>query len=89
MARVQWQIQRRVESPFDLKFHLQWTFWINLIDFGHFSFYFSSKSQQILLPVNVCKIAGGVENSVLRRLIWAYTFCSGLSVQIRIVCTVI
>ena len=47
-----------VESPFDSKFYLHWKFWINLIDFGHFSFYFSSKSQQILLPVNVCKMAG-------------------------------
>ena len=47
-----------VESPFDSKFHLHWKFWMNLIDIGHFSFYFSSKSQHILLSVNVCKIAG-------------------------------
>ena len=47
-----------VESLFDSKFHLHWKFQINLIDLGHFSFYFSSKSQKIILPVNVCKIAG-------------------------------
>ena len=62
MDRVQWRIQRgsegSVESLFDSKCHLHCKFWIILIDFGHFSFYVSSKSQQILLPVNVCKIAG-------------------------------
>ena len=49
-----------IESPFDSKFHLYliWKFLINLMDFEHFSFYFSSKGQQVLLPVNVCKIAG-------------------------------
>ena len=45
-----------VESPFDSKFTLE--ILINLIDFGHFFFYFALKSQQILLSVNVCKIAG-------------------------------
>ena len=68
MDRVQWQIQSwsegLVESPFDLKFHLHWKFFINLIDFGHFSFYFSSKSQQIL---NFSKIE------------WQTVFCSILS----------
>ena len=51
-------LEGSIESPLDTKFHLHWKLWINLIDVGHFSFYFSSKSQQILLPVNVCKIAG-------------------------------
>ena len=58
MADSMGGLEGSIESPFDLKFHLHWKFWINLIDFGHFSFYFASRSQQILLPVNVCKIAG-------------------------------
>ena len=51
-------------------------------------------NNSILLPVSVCKIAEWVANSVdpdqpQRRLIWIYTTCSGLSVRIRRINTVI
>ena len=52
-GRFKWGSEGSVESRFALKFRLHWKFWINLIDFRHFSFYFSSKGQQILLLVNV------------------------------------
>ena len=53
-------------------------------------------NKSILLPVCVCKIAGWVANSVnlirccvLRRLVWVYTVCSGVSARIHRVSTVI
>ena len=53
---------------------------------GHFSLL----SKSILLPVNVCKIAGWViRRRVLLHLIWVYTVYSGLSVRMLRVSTVI
>ena len=80
---------------FDSKFHFHGKFWINLLHFGtRFLILLFNKS---ILPVNVCKIAGWVANSVdligrrrvLRRPIWVYTVCSSLPVRIRRTGTVI
>ena len=61
-----------VKPPFEAKFHFHGKFWINLgyhiySRYSHpllFTLYFSSTSPFYVMPVNVCKIAGWVANSV-------------------------
>ena len=67
-------------TPFDSKFNFHRTFWIHLINLGHLSLHHFNKS--ILLPLSVYKIAGWVATLI-------YTVCSGLSVRIHRVSTVI
>ena len=45
-----------VASPGQFHLYFSWEIWINLINLGHFLILLINKS--ILLPVNVCKIAG-------------------------------
>ena len=66
-----------VHARFCPMFHFHRKFWINLINFEHFPLYFSWTS--ILLPVNVCKIAGWVAKSVnsdqtSRSMVYYYYF---------------
>ena len=92
-----WGFSRPPPTIPDTKCYIHGKFWIFWINLGHFSFYFSP-TIPFFLPVIVCKIAKWVANSVdrdqtprgvLRRPTWVYTLCSGLSVRIRRVSTVI
>ena len=60
MDRVQWRIQRGVESPFDSEFHLHWKFWTNLIDFGYFSSTSLQKVNKFYYLLMFVKLSCGV-----------------------------
>ena len=91
-------------TPFWLKISFSWDILENLDKFGrpylsqivaYLTLYLILLFiNSILLPVSVYKIAGWVTNSIdpdqtPRSAVWAYTICSGLSVRVRRLRTVI